>query len=171
MFDFNLGFDFMSITKDSAVFFHYTLTDNEGNTLDKTPEGQPLAYLHGHANIIPGLESQLEGKAAGDKFVAVVEAADAYGEYQEQAVQEVPREHFQGVDNIEAGMQFQTQAESGQPMLVTVKKVTDEVVTVDANHPLAGKQLNFDVEIAEVRPATEEEISHGHVHGEGGVQH
>ncbi len=84
----------MTITKDSAVFFNYTLTDNEGNTLDQSPKGQPMGYLHGHSNIIPGLEKQLEGKSAGDKLTAIVEPAEAYGEYQEQAVQQVPREHF-----------------------------------------------------------------------------
>lgn len=161
----------MTISKDSAVFFNYTLIDNEGNTLDQSPEGQPLAYLHGHNNIIPGLESQLTGKSVGDKLVAVVEPADAYGEYQEEAIQEIPREHFQGVDTIEVGMQFHSQGEGGQVMQVVVKAVSDDTVTVDANHPLAGKQLNFDVEITEVRAATEEELAHGHIHGVGGVEH
>lgn len=160
-----------TIAKDSAVFFNYTLKDSEGNILDQSPEGQPLAYLHGHGNIIPGLEKQLEGKSAGESLVAVVEPSEAYGEFQEEAVQEVPRENFQGVDNIEVGMQFQSQSSDGQVMLVTVKEVTDTVVKVDANHPLAGKQLTFDVEIAEVRAGTEDEISHGHIHGTGGVQH
>lgn len=158
-----------TIAKDSAVSFNYTLKDAEGNVIDQS-QGEPLAYLHGHSNIIPGLESQLEGKTVGDKLTAVVEPADAYGEYQEQAVQEIPRDNFQGVDDIQPGMQFQSQAE-GQMMLVTVKDVKDDVVIVDANHPLAGKQLTFDVEITDVRDATEEELTHGHVHGAGGVQH
>lgn len=161
----------MTIAKNSAVFFNYTLTDTDGNTLDQSPDGQPLAYLHGHSNIIPGLETQLEGKSVGDKFVATVAAADAYGEYHEQAVQEVPREHFQGIDDIKVGMQFQSQTENGQTMLVTVKAVSDDIITIDANHPLAGKELSFDVEIANVRTATEEEIAHGHIHGDGGVHH
>lgn len=161
----------MTIDKDSAVFFHYTLTDNDGNTLDKSPEGQPLAYLHGHNNIIPGLEKQLLGKSVGDKLVAVVEPAEAYGEYHQEAIQQVPREHFQGVDDIQVGMQFQAQADNGQAMMVVVKAVSDETVTIDGNHPLAGKQLTFDVEIADVRAATEEELAHGHIHGEGGVEH
>lgn len=159
-----------TIAKDSAAFFSYTLKDDEGNIIDQSPEGQPLAYLHGHGNIIPGLEKQLEGKSAGETLVATVTPEEAYGEYQEQAVQQVPRENFQGVDNIEVGMQFQSEA-GGQTMLVTVTEVTDEMVTVDANHPLAGKTLHFDVEITEVRAATEDEISHGHIHGVGGVQH
>lgn len=159
-----------TIAKDSAAFFSYTLKDDEGNIIDQSPEGQPLAYLHGHGNIIPGLEKQLEGKSAGETLVATVTPEEAYGEYQEQAVQQVPRENFQGVDSIEVGMQFQSEA-GGQTMLVTVTEVTDEMVTVDANHPLAGKTLHFDVEITEVRTATEDEISHGHIHGVGGVQH
>ncbi len=159
-----------TIAKDSAAFFNYTLKDDEGNVIDQSPEGQPLAYLHGHGNIIPGLEKQLEGKSAGETLTATVEPEEAYGQYQEQAIQQVPRENFQGVDNIEVGMQFQSEA-GGQTMLVTVTDVTDKLVTVDANHPLAGKTLHFDVEITEVRAATEDEISHGHIHGVGGVQH
>lgn len=116
------------------------------------------------------MEKQLEGKSAGETLTATVEPAEAYGEYQEQAVQAVPRENFQGVENIEVGMQFQSEA-GGQVMLVTVTDVTDEMVTVDANHPLAGKTLNFDVEITEVRAATEDELAHGHIHGKGGVEH
>ncbi|PIE47687.1 MAG: peptidylprolyl isomerase [Gammaproteobacteria bacterium] len=159
-----------TIAKDSAAFFNYTLKDDEGNVIDQSPEGQPLAYLHGHGNIIPGLEKQLEGKSAGETLTATVGPEEAYGQYQEQAIQQVPRENFQGVDNIEVGMQFQSEA-GGQTMLVTVTDVTDKLVTVDANHPLAGKTLHFDVEITEVRAATEDEISHGHIHGVGGVQH
>lgn len=159
-----------TIAKDTAVKFNYTLKDDEGNIIDKSPEGQPLAYLHGHQNIIPGLEKQLEGKSAGEKVHAVIEPADAYGEYEETAVQRVPRENFQGVDDIQPGMQFQSES-NGHVMLVTVTDVNDEEVTVDANHPLAGKRLTFDVEIQEVRAATEDELNHGHVHGEGGVEH
>ncbi len=161
----------MTIANNSAVSFNYTLTDKEGNILDKSPEGQPLTYLHGQGNLIPGLEKQLAGKKTGDSLTAVVEPAEAYGEYIEEAVQAVPREAFQGVDTIEVGMQFQSQAENGQPILVTVKEVSDKEVIIDANHPLAGKQLNFDVEITEVREATAEELEHGHVHGKGGVEH
>ena len=159
-----------TITKDTAVKFNYTLKDDEGNILDQSPEGQPLAYLHGHSNISPGLEQQLEGKSAGERVNAVVEPVDGYGEYQELAVQKVPRDNFQGVEDIQAGMQFQSEA-GGQVMLVTVTDVNDEEVTVDANHPLAGKRLTFDVEIQEVRAATEDELNHGHVHGAGGVEH
>ena len=158
------------ITKDTAVKFNYILKDDDGKILDQSQEGQPLGYLHGHNNIIPGLEQQLEGKSAGETLTAIVEPADGYGDYQEQAVQHVPRDNFQGVEDIQPGMQFQSEA-GGQMMLVTVTAVNEKEVTVDANHPLAGKRLTFDVEIQEVRAATEDEINHGHAHGVGGVEH
>lgn len=158
------------ITKDTAVKFNYILKDDDGKILDQSQEGQPLGYLHGHNNIIPGLEQQLEGKSAGETLTAIVEPADGYGDYQEQAIQHVPRDNFQGVEDIQPGMQFQSEA-GGQVMLVTVTEVNDKEVTVDANHPLAGKRLTFEVEIQEVRAATEDEINHGHAHGVGGVEH
>lgn len=158
------------VSQNKAVYFNYTLTNDNGDTLDQS-NGQPLAYLHGFGNIIPGLENALLGKSAGDKLTVTVEPADAYGEYSSDAVQEVPRANFQGVDNIEAGMQFQSQTEDGHVMLVTVRDVQDDIVVVDANHPLAGERLTFDVEVTEVRDATEEELAHGHVHGVGGHHH
>lgn len=160
-----------TIANDTVISFNYTLTNEQGEVLDKSQEGQPLVYLHGHGNIIPGLETQLTGKSAGDKLVVTVAPEEAYGEYIAEAVQEVPRANFQGVDNIEAGMQFQTQTEDGHVMLVTVKEVSDDVVVVDGNHPLAGETLTFDVEIVEVRAASADEIAHGHAHGVGGHQH
>ncbi len=161
-----------AIANNHVVLFNYTLTNKDGEVLDKS-QGEPLAYLHGHHNIIPGLEAQMLGKKVGDKFVAVIAPADAYGEYMAEAVQEVPLANFQGVDKsaIKAGMQFQTQTEDGHVMLVTVKDVTDDVVIVDGNHPLAGVELTFDVEIVDVRDATAEELEHGHVHGVGGHHH
>ena len=158
------------ISNDSVVLFNYILSNDAGEILDQS-QGEPLAYLHGHHNIIPGLEAQMMGKSVGDKFKVTVAPEDAYGEYYAEAVQEVPRANFQGVDNIEAGMQFQSRAEDGQVMLVTVKEVTDDTVIVDGNHPLAGQALTFDVEVIEVRPATADEIAHGHAHGAGGHHH
>lgn len=158
------------IAQDTVVTFNYTLTNEQGEVLDQS-NGEPLAYLHGHGNIIAGLEAELLGKKVGDKFTATIAPADAYGEYMAEAVQEVPRVNFQGVDNIQVGMQFQTQTEDGHVMLVTVKDVTDDVVIVDANHPLAGVELTFDVEVVGVRPATDEELAHGHAHGAGGHHH
>ena len=158
----------MTIKENSAVSFHYTLTDDDGQTLDSSAGKDPLAYLHGAGNIIPGLESALEGKAVGDAMVVAVTAAEGYGEVQQELIQEVPRDAFQGVDSIEVGMQFEAQTGQGGSVPVTVTAVTDEVVTVDGNHPLAGKNLNFDVSIEDVREATEEELEQGHVNGAGG---
>ncbi len=160
-----------TIEKNSAVYFNYTLTDETGAVIDQSPEGQPLAYLHGHKNIITGLEKELEGKSAGEQFIVTIEPKDAYGEYEPQAVQEIPREKFQGVDNIEVGMEFESLIADGGKIRVRVIDVTDGTVIVDANYPLAGKTLTFDVEIVEVRSATEEELAHGHIHGVGGVEH
>jgi FKBP-type peptidyl-prolyl cis-trans isomerase SlyD len=157
------------IQNDQVVSFHYTLTNSTGEVIDKS-EGQPLVYLHGAGNIIPGLENALAGKKVGDKLVVNVPAAEGYGEYNVELVQEVPRNMFQGVDQIQAGMQFQAQTDEGI-QVVTVKDVTDAVVIVDGNHPLAGQDLNFDVEIVEIRDASQEELDHGHVHGAGGHHH
>ncbi|TEU28624.1 peptidylprolyl isomerase [Alkanindiges illinoisensis] len=157
------------IQNDQVVSFHYTLTDENGTVIDKS-EGQPLVYLHGAGNIIPGLENALTGKNVGDKLNVNVPAAEGYGEYNAEMVQEVPRNMFQGVDDIQAGMQFQAQTDDGI-QIVTVKDVNDESVFVDGNHPLAGQNLNFDVEIVDIRPATQEELDHGHVHGAGGHHH
>jgi len=160
----------MQIAQNSVVAFHYTLTNDEGEVLDSSEGREPLTYLHGAGNIIPGLEKELEGRGAGEKLNVKVAPEEGYGELQEQLMQEVPRDAFQGVENVEPGMQFQAQTQGG-PLMVTVKKVEGDTVVVDGNHPLAGQHLNFDVEIAEVREASEEEVEHGHVHGEGGVEH
>lgn len=159
----------MIISENAAVLFHYTLTDEEGNQLDSSKGKDPLAYLHGHKNIIPGLEQAMEGKKEGDVMVVTIEPADAYGERQEQMVQQVPRKSFQAED-INVGMRFEAQTPNGA-LTVVVTEVTDETVTVDGNHPLAGKALTFDVRINSVREATEEELTHGHIHGAGDHQH
>ena len=160
----------MQIAQNSVVAFHYTLTNDSGEVLDSSEGREPLTYLHGAGNIIPGLEKELEGRAAGDKLNATVTPAVGYGEKQEQLVQEVPRDAFQGVESIEPGMQFQAQTQGG-PLMVTVTSVEGDTVIVDGNHPLAGQTLNFAVEIASGREASQEEVEHGHVHGEGGHQH
>ncbi len=161
----------MTITQNSAVSFHYTLTDDQGQQIDSSAGQDPLAYLHGAGNIIPGLEKALEGKSVGDQLNVEVSAEEGYGPVQQELIQEVPREAFQGVDTIEVGMQFEAQTGQGGAVPVTVTAVTDETVTVDGNHPLAGKTLNFDVTIADVREASEEELAHGHIHGPGGHHH
>ena len=160
----------MQIAQNSVVAFHYTLTNDAGEVLDSSEGREPLTDLHGAGNSIPVLEKQQEGRAAGDKLQAQVAPEEGYREVQAQLVQEVPRDAFQGVDNVEPGMQFQAQTQGG-PLMVTVTQVDGDTVTVDGNHPLAGQSLNFDVEIAEVREASEEEVEHGHVHGEGGHEH
>ncbi|CAG2160068.1 unnamed protein product [Oppiella nova] len=149
-----------AIANNNVVSFHYTLTNAEGETLDKS-QGEPLAYLHGAGNIIPGLEKALE---------VTIPAAEGYGEYNPDLVQEVPAQMFQGVENIEAGMQFQAQTDDGV-QIVTVKAIEGDNIIVDANFPLAGQDLTFEVEIAEVRDASPEELEHGHVHGAGGHHH
>ena len=157
----------MQISENSVVSFHYTLTDSTGKVIDSSQGNEPLTYLHGVGQIVPGLENALVGKTAGDKLDVEVAAEDGYGEHQEFMVQQVPREAFQGVDVIEPGMQFQAQTPQGG-MTVTVTAVDDATVTVDGNHPLAGQVLFFAVEVVSVREASAEEREHGHVHGAGG---
>lgn len=160
----------MKIEPNKVGMIHYSLTDADGNLIDASKEA-PLAYLHGHANLIPGLEKELEGKAVGDKFTVAVPPAEGYGEIEAHLIQEgVPKSMFQGVDNLEVGMRFEAQTEQGAHS-VEITAVDDESVTVDGNHPLAGKTLNFDIEVMDVRDASEEELEHGHVHGDGGHHH
>src|ERR1044071_1834848 len=160
----------MQIASDAVVSIHYTLTNDAGETLDSSAGGDPLAYLHGKGNLIPGLENALLGKQAGDKVQVKVAPAEGYGEHDKELIQNVPRRSFKGVNKVQVGMQFQVQSPQGV-RTVTVTRVAGDMVTVDGNHPLAGQNLNFDVEITEVRAATEEELAHGHVHGPGGHHH
>jgi FKBP-type peptidyl-prolyl cis-trans isomerase SlyD len=157
----------MQIADRCVASFNYTLTNDAGEVLDTSTGRAPLAYLHGAGNIVPGLEKAMEGKSAGDAFKVDVAPGEGYGERHDALIQVVPRDAFQGVDNIEPGMQFQAQSNQGV-MSVTVTKVEDGQVTVDGNHPLAGETLHFDIEVTEVREATAEELEHGHVHGAGG---
>jgi FKBP-type peptidyl-prolyl cis-trans isomerase SlyD len=160
----------MQIAESRVVYIHYTLTNERGEVLDSSRDAEPLAYLHGAGNIIKGLEKALEGKQAGDKLQVKVAPEDGYGIRDERLVQQVPKRAFQGVRDIRTGMQFQARGEHG-PVQVRVTNVIGDMVTVDGNHALAGETLNFDVEITEVRAATGEEMSHGHVHGAGGHHH
>lgn len=160
----------MQAANQTVVSIDYTLKDDEGDVLDSSEAGAPLVYLHGADNIIPGLEAALTGKSAGEALTVVVSAEDGYGEYDESLVAEVERDRFPGADEIELGDQFQANTPEG-PRMVTVIGIDDEAITIDANHPLAGETLHFDVKIVEVRAATKEEIEHGHVHSEGGHHH
>ncbi|MGM0541917.1 MAG: FKBP-type peptidyl-prolyl cis-trans isomerase [Pseudomonadota bacterium] len=159
----------MNIEKNKVALIEYTLTDNQGEQIDAS-NGKPLAYIHGHGNLIPGLEKELEGKTVGDKFTAKISAADAYGERSDALVQTVGKEMFQGVEELEVGMRFEAQSEQGMHS-VEVTAVEGDQVTVDGNHPLAGLELTFEVEVTDVREPTAEELEHGHAHGAGGHQH
>lgn len=152
----------MQIADNHVASFHYTLTNDAGDVLDSSREREPLAYLHGAGNIVPGLEKALSGRAQGDTMKVDVEPQEGYGERHDELVQTLPKSAFQGVPEVKAGMQFQANGQQG-PILVTVAEVDGDNVTVDGNHPLAGQTLHFDVEVTEVREATEEERNNGQV--------
>lgn len=154
----------------TVVSIHYTLTSDGGETLDSSAGREPLAYLHGAGNIIPGLESALVGKGVGEKLKVSIAPAEAYGLRDDALVQVVPRDAFGGAPDLEVGMQFQARTPDGI-RVVTIVDVAGDEITLDGNHPLAGETLHFDVEIVEVRAATDEEMAHGHAHGEGGHHH
>jgi FKBP-type peptidyl-prolyl cis-trans isomerase SlyD len=160
----------MKVEKNKVVSIHYTLKSDAGEVLDTSDGKSPLPYLHGNGQLIPGLEKELEGKQKGDDLKVMVPPEEAYGDYSDKNVFVVSKGGFQGDEEITVGMQVQVDTGSG-PAIGVVTKIEGENVTLDLNHPLAGQNLNFDVSIADVRDATEEELSHGHVHGEGGVQH
>ena len=159
------------IKKNTVVSIHYVLTDDNDEVLDDSTNSYPLVYLHGAGNLILGLEKELEGKEVGFKALITVKPEEAYGQSNPDLIQDLPISQFQGIDKIEPGMNFETQSSDGQIQRVIVRKVTEDAVTIDANHPLADMTLNFDLEVVEVREADEEEIAHGHVHGPGGHQH
>ncbi|GAB4032311.1 FKBP-type peptidyl-prolyl cis-trans isomerase [Spirosoma gilvum] len=153
----------MNITKNKVAAIHYTLRDDQGNILDSSQGRDPLYYLHGAQNLIPGMEEGLEGRTTGDHFQIDVAPEKGYGKRDPKLVEAVPLQAFGG-QNVEVGMQFQTN--DGQ--VITVTKVEPDTITVDANHPLADQNLHFDVEVIEVRDASADELAHGHVHGPGG---
>lgn len=160
----------MKIEQNKVVVMHYAVMDSEETLIDSSYDHQPLAFIHGSGFLIPGLEAALENKIVGDKFVADVPAEQGYGERHEGFVQTVPKEMFQGIEDLDVGMQLRASTDEGEQTVIVVG-MEDDTITVDGNHPLAGIDLKFEVEILEVREATEEELSHGHVHGEGGCGH
>jgi len=160
----------MTIAENKVVTLNYTLTDDEGTTIDKSDDGSFL-YLHGASNIIPGLENALTGKTSGDELKVTVSPEEGYGAHDEARKETVPREMFPTDNKIEVGAQFHAEGPDGQMITVTVIEVTDDTVTIDGNHPLAGVQLNFDVKVIEVRDASAEELEHGHAHGPEGHHH
>ncbi|MFV8816537.1 FKBP-type peptidyl-prolyl cis-trans isomerase [Haliea sp. E17] len=154
----------MLIGDNVVASIHYTLTNNAGEVLDSSEGAAPLNYLHGAGNIIPGLENALTGKAVGSSLQVTIAPAEGYGEVMEQLIDTVPMAAFQGVESVEPGMAFEARQADGSARRIVVTRVEGDQVTVDANHPLAGVELNFDVEVVAVRAATDEEIQHGHAH-------
>jgi len=158
----------LTLVKNGRVIsLNFVLKNEQGEVLDSSEKGHPLEYLHGYGDIIPGLEKALDGRKLGEKMTVVIPPAEAYGEYEVSLVDEVSRDQFPGVEEIEPGMQFQTHMDDGAPMVINVTAVDEDTVVVDANHPLAGVTLVFEVEISAIREACKEEIDHGHVHEAG----
>jgi len=160
----------VEITADRVVTIHYTLKDDTGTVLDSSAGGEPLAYIQGHGNLVPGLEKALEGKQGGETLAVSLAPADGYGVRDAALVQRVPKRTLQGSGEIKKGMQFQARTDDGM-RLFTVTAVVGDMVTLDGNHPLADQTLHFNVQVVSVREATSEELEHGHVHGAGGHHH
>jgi len=161
----------MKVGKDKVVLMHYTLKNDVGDVIDSSDGADPLPFLQGHGNIIPGLESALEGSKVGDKLDVSIKPEEGYGERMKDAIQEIPSSALQGVDEVKVGMQLQSQDKDGNAFLVSVTKIEDDKITVDGNHPLAGQTLHFSVSIESIRKAEAEELSHGHVHADGQHNH
>jgi FKBP-type peptidyl-prolyl cis-trans isomerase SlyD len=160
----------MNIDKDTVVQFHYSLSDADG-PIESSAGNDPLTILVGHGQLIPGVENALHGHAAGDKFAVTVTPEEGYGERREEMVQRVPKKYFHQAERLKPGMQTVLQVKDGGQRVVTVLKVGQSVIDVDLNHPMAGKTLQFEIEVVDVRAASEEEIAHGHAHGPGGHHH
>ncbi len=160
-----------NIAAGRVVTMHYKLALDDGQVVDSSEGSDPLAYLHGAKNIVAGLESAMDGKGVGDSFDVKVTPEEGYGVRHEEAVQQVPRGMFPPEAQLNAGIQFQAQDEGGQPIMGTIMAVEGDTITVDFNHPLAGQNLNFSIEVVGIRAATDEETKHGHVHGPGGHDH
>ncbi|MDR0806450.1 MAG: peptidylprolyl isomerase [Enterobacteriaceae bacterium] len=160
----------MKVAKDLVVSLAYQVRTEDGVLVDESPVSAPLDYLHGHGSLIAGLEKALENHSVGDRFDVFVPADDAYGSYDEALVQRVPKDVFMGVDELQVGMRFLADTDQG-PVPVEITEVGDDDVVVDGNHMLAGQNLNFNVEVVAIREATEEELEHGHVHGEHDHHH
>jgi FKBP-type peptidyl-prolyl cis-trans isomerase SlyD len=161
----------MAIGANKVVTLNYQLSDDKGNIIQTTINGGPFVYLSGNNQILPKLEEAIDGMIIGGKKNIGLNSTEAYGDYDEKAVQHVKRQEFPEDANLEEGMEFMAQTPDGKPVPFVIKEVKDEDITIDFNHPLAGKNLNFDVELIDVRDATKEELAHGHVHGAGGHHH
>lgn len=160
----------MQISSNSVASFHYVLKDESGEELDNSKSGNPMTYLHGHNGLLPGLEAALAGKSAGDSFSVTLGPEEAFGEVRENSEMRVPLKHLQGARKWKPGMRAVVHTEQGH-RTVTVLKVGHSMATIDTNHPMAGKTIVFDIEVLEVREASQEELAHGHAHGPGGHHH
>ncbi len=154
----------MKITDNCIVFIQYKLTDEQGQVIDASTDGQPMPYLHGHGNIVPGLEKALIGLEKGETTKVTVSPEEGYGMVDPGAVQLFALESFENIEEIKPGMQFHAEGPEGQVQVITVREIREDGVLIDRNHPLAGKILNFEVEITDVREASEGELEHGHPH-------
>ncbi|MBL1293538.1 MAG: peptidylprolyl isomerase [Thiotrichales bacterium] len=161
----------MTIADKSVVGIQYTLKNDSGEELDGSSEGEPLVYLHGCGNIIPGLEDALLGKNIDDKLNVTIEPEKAYGEKKEEMMGKVPLSAFEGMGELKEGMRFDAEGADGHRQMVVIEEVGEEEVTINGNHPLAGETLHFDVTVESIRQATAEELEHGHVHAPGGCGH
>ncbi|MBL1433010.1 MAG: peptidylprolyl isomerase [Gammaproteobacteria bacterium] len=161
----------MTIADKSVVGIQYTLKDDSGKEIDSSSKEEPLVYLHGCGNIIPGLEEALLGKDIDDKVNVTVAPEKGYGEKQEEMMGKVPINAFEGMGELIVGMRFDAEGADGHRQMVVIEEIGEEEVTINGNHPLAGETLHFDVTIESIRAATEEELSHGHVHASGGCGH
>ena len=155
------------ITQNTVVSLDYTLTNDAGETLDKSENGQ-FVYLHGSNSISPGLEKALTDKALSEEFKVSIEADDAYGQKDDSKRQVVGRDMFEADSPIEVGVQFHAQSPEGEMLMITIAEINGDEITIDGNHPLAGERLHFDIKVTSIREATEEEVSHGHAHAEVG---
>ena len=157
-----------TVEAGKVVFIHFTLKNDAGDIIDSSDGNEPLIYLHGADNIVPGLESELQGKKVGDKVKAVIAPEDGYGERDDAGAQRVPRDEFPAEMEVEVGMPFHAETGDGALITVWVTDVTPYYVELDMNHPLAGETLHFDVEVVKIREATDGELEHGHPHGADG---
>jgi len=156
----------MKVAKNTVVSITYTLKDSEGNVLDSTDASDPLAYLHGVGNLIPGMEKALDNRDSGENFQVVIPPEDGYGTFDEDLIWELEKAQFAELEDVEEGTQFVLETDDEQ-VLVTVVDIKDDVVVVDGNHELADETLHFDITVVDIRDATAEEIEHGHAHGPG----
>jgi len=158
------------IASGKVVTLHYILRNGEGDIIDQSQSDDPLSYLHGASNIVPGLEIALEGRGIGDEFSVAVEPADGYGDKDQEMLVEIPRSEFGPEEELEVGLEFEVEID-GHPEMATIVEILDDSVIADFNHPLAGEILYFSVSVVDIRDATDSEIEHGHVHGDHDHHH